>query len=301
MNRASFPALGTTAIVAVVNGARLQAALNTLEHELAEADSACSRFRPDSDLSRVNASSGAPVPVGRYLADALRVALRAAAATGGLVDPTIGRPLRLAGYDRTYRLVCARNGATFRPRFEAAAGWQTVALDPERQTVRVPAAVELDLGATAKALAADRAARRAAAAAGCGVLVSIGGDVAVAGQAPNGGWAVGIGNDHAGRQDVTVALHTGGMATSSITVRRWRAGELELHHVIDPKTGRSAASPWQTATVAAGSCVDANVAATAAIVLGDAAPDWLVASGLPARLVTRSGSVERVAGWPEDA
>jgi len=176
-----------------------------------------------------------------------------------------------------------------------------VELDVEGRTVRVPAGVELDLGATAKALAADRAARAAARRVGCGVLVALGGDVAVAGTAPAGGWPVGIADDHAAASQATVSVVGGGVATSSVTVRRWRAGETELHHVLDPRTGRSADTRWRTVTVAAGSCLDANTAATAALILDGGAGAWLAARALPGRLVAVDGSVARVAGWPEAA
>ena len=191
-----------------------------------------------------------------------------------------------------------RDGSHFRPRFEVAPGWRCVELDEANRTVRTPVGVELDLGATAKAFAADRAAQVAAAAAGSGVLVSLGGDIAVAGSIPDGGWPVGIADDHAGSPAETVTIRSGGLATSSVTVRRWSSEDAELHHLIDPRTGRSASSPWRTATVAARTCVDANAAATAAIILDDAAPQWLAARHLPARLVARSGAVARVQDWP---
>ncbi len=168
----------------------------------------------------------------------------------------------------------------------------------------MPPGTELDLGATAKALAADRGAAAAHAAAGCGVLVSLGGDVAVAGDAPAGGWPVRIADDHAAPLDTpgpTVALAVGGLASSGTAVRRWRAGGTELHHVVDPRTGRPAVTPWRTVTVAAATCVDANVAGTASVVLGDAAPAWLEERRLPARLAPAAGEPVCVAGWPAEA
>ena len=300
---ASFSALGTTAVVAVVDPPALAAARAALEDELAAIDVACSRFRDDSELARVNASAGRPVRVGPLLLEALRAALRASEATGGIVSPTIGRSLRLAGYDRTFRLVALRDGDGFEARFEPAVS-ESVELDEERSVVCVPAGVELDLGATAKALAADRGARAAHAAAGCGVLVSLGGDVAVAGDAPAGGWPVRIADDHAAPLDTagpTVALAAGGLASSGTTVRRWRSGDAELHHIVDPRSGRPADTPWRTVSVAAAMCVDANVASTAAVVLGEAAPAWLEKRRLPARLVARGGGAVCVAGWPEEA
>src|SRR5437660_12643553 len=124
------------------------------------------------------------------------------------------------------------------------------------------------------------------------------------GEAPAGGWRVQVGEDStaplaAGAEAVRAT--GGGVATSSTTVRRWRRGGATLHHLIDPRTGLPAEGPWRTATTAAATCVDANVAATAAIVMGVPAPGWLEAAGVPARLVGRAGDVLRVAGWPEAA
>jgi FAD:protein FMN transferase len=297
----SFRALGTTAVVATADAASEGDACAAVERELDAIDRACSRFRSDSELSRVNRASGERVAVGPLLLEALQVALGAARSSGGLVDPTVGRALRASGYDATFRVVAARDAETFRAEFCAVPGWQTVEVDADAGTVRVPAGVELDLGATAKALACDRAATAAAAMSG-GVLVGIGGDIAVAGTPPAGGWSVRIADDHAAPLDApgpTVALCGGGLATSSTTVRRWRSGDVELHHLVDPRTGRPAESPWRTVSVAASTCVDANVASTASFLVDDA-PGWLEARGLPARLVSLAGESTVVAGWPED-
>jgi thiamine biosynthesis lipoprotein len=131
------------------------------------------------------------------------------------------------------------------------------------------------------------------------VLVSLGGDVAVAG-APAGGWPVLVTDDHRGadRTGQTVGVADGGLATSSTTVRRWRAGELALHHIVDPARGTPAVEHWRTVSVAAASCVRANAAATAAIVLGAAAPGWLEGLGLAARLVRPDGRIVTTPGWP---
>jgi thiamine biosynthesis lipoprotein len=300
----SFPALGTTAVLCVADPDSLTAARDELEHELRELDLACSRFREDSELVRLNCTAGGgPVAVSQLLFEAIEVAVSAAASTGGLVDPTLGRSLRLAGYDRRFAHVRLRDGRSFRASFAPAAGWKRLELDRSRRTVRVPVDVELDLGATAKALGADRSARAAARASGSGVLVSLGGDIAVAGAAPLGGWPVRIADDHAvalGAPGPTVAIERGGLATSGTTVRRWLAGDVQLHHVLDPRNGRPAETPWRTASVTAGSCVDANVASTAALLLGEAAPAWLESRGLAARLVRESGEVAYAGGWPED-
>lgn len=298
----TFPALGTTATVCVVDARGLETAREAVERELGEVDDACSRFRSDSDLARLNAS-GRGIPVGRRLFDEIALALDAARATGGLVDPTVGRTLRLAGYDRTFSVVRLRDGDAFSAGFAPVPGWRTIELDEERRSVRVRGDVELDLGATAKASAADRAARASAEAAGCGVLVSLGGDVAAAGEAPEDGWPVRIADDHAAPLDApgpVVSIASGGLATSGTAVRRWRSGTVTLHHIIDPRTGRPAATHWRTVSVAAASCVEANVVATASIVLGEDAPEWVRSVGVPARLVSESGRVLRLGGWPDE-
>ncbi len=298
---ACFAALGTTALVAVEEPAALAAAVSLLRRGLDEIDRACSRFREDSELSRLNRSGGRPVQVSPLLVEALGVALRAADITDGDVDPTLGSTMRDLGYDRDFALV-VDGGAGAPPRAVRARGrWRDVRLDPARRRAQLPPGVSLDLGATAKALAADRAARAIGGATGVGTLVSLGGDIAVCGRAPAGGWAVLVTEDHR-RPDgagETIGLHEGGLATSSTTVRRWRAGEARVHHVIDPRRGVPAAEVWRTVSVAAASCVDANIASTAAIVRGRAAPAWLESAGLPARLVAGDGSVLRVGRWPE--
>ncbi len=297
----SWQALGTTVALVVRDAGAHAAARRAVEAELAAIDAACSRFRPDSELAAVNAAAGRAVRVSPVLLDALAVALRAAAITGGLVDPTVGRALELAGYDRDFARV--RDSRVRRIRVARVEGWRVVELDREAGTVRIPAGVRLDLGATAKALAADRAAERALAAAGdaVGVLVNLGGDIATAGAAPPGGWAVRVADSHragpdAPGQDLRIA--SGGLSTSSTTVRRWRRRGGVAHHIVDPRTGAPAVEHWRTVSVTALNCVDANIASTAAIVLGPAAPAWLADAGLPARLVTVDGAVETTADWP---
>lgn len=298
--RLCFPALGTSAVLVVTEPAMLPAAERVLRRTLNDIDNACSRFRPDSEISRVLAGSGRATTVSPLLARALGVAMGAAEATDGLVDPTVGAAVSALGYDRDFTEVSQDDPA---PVAEAAAapGWWRVRFDPRSRQVVVPRGVLLDLGATAKALAADLAAQAAAVEAGCGALVSLGGDLAVAGSPPDGGWRVGIGDDHVRADvdpDVVVTIAAGGLATSSTSRRRWRRGGRTVHHIIDPRTGDVAAAVWRTVSVTARSCVDANTASTAAIVLGVEAPGWLAGRGLPARLVGTNGEIVTVAGWP---
>jgi thiamine biosynthesis lipoprotein len=170
-------------------------------------------------------------------------------------------------------------------------------------TVRVSRGVTLDLGATAKALAADRAAASAREATGAGVLVSVGGDIATAGGAPAGGWRIRVTDDHRAEDTApgqSITLWGGGLATSSTTTRRWRTESGAAHHLVDPATGRPADGPWRTVSVTAATCLDANIASTAAIIRGERAAQWLESLGLPSRLVSVEGGVRHLAGWPSD-
>ena len=295
-----FAALGTTAELAVTEAAALEPARRVLDAELAEIDRACSRFRGDSDLVRVNAGAGNWTAVRPTLVEALLVARRVARLTAGAVDPTVGVAMRRLGYDRDFSQVAA-SGPAVTVTFSRVPGWQTVEVDPARSRARVPRGVELDLGATAKAWCADRAAARAAATTGTGVLVALGGDVAVAGPAPVDGWPVAVGDDHRAPgegPETAVAVHAGGLATSGTSVRRWSRGGEALHHVVDPATGAPAATLWRTASVMASTCVDANAVSTASLVLGRRAPAWLDELGVPARLVTANGEVLTFGAWP---
>jgi thiamine biosynthesis lipoprotein len=298
--RISFPALGTTAVLVVADRAGLPAAERALRHTLAAVDETCSRFRSDSEISRLHRATGRATTVSPLLARALAVALRAAETTNGLVDPTVGAAVRGLGYDRDFAAVEPDDPAPL-GRARPAPGWWRLRFDPVSRRVVIPRGVEIDLGATAKALAADLAAAEAATRAGCGVLVSLGGDLAVAGDPPDGAWRVAIGDDHVRadtRPEATVTVVSGGLATSSTTRRTWRRSGRIVHHIVDPRTGDAADLVWRTASVAAATCVDANTASTAAIVLGAEAPAWLARRRLPARLVTPAGEVVTVAGWP---
>jgi thiamine biosynthesis lipoprotein ApbE len=282
------------------------------------------------------------LPVSQLLAEAVEVSLRAAALTDGDVDPTVGGVMAALGYDRDFAELptaataeimdhdvhpAVHNGprSSWDPGTSAAPsaspaaspaaapgtvivrtipGWRSVSVDVAAGKLTVPANVQLDLGATVKGWAADSSAAKIAERLGCGVLVSLGGDTAVAGPPPDNGWPIRV-------QDATmpleeapdgptqvVSIRAGGLATSSTAARRWHHGGDVLHHILDPRTGLPAAPVWRTVSVAAATCADANTAATAAIIRGDKAPPWLTSLNLPARLVSVEGAITTIAGWP---
>jgi len=300
--RRSWSALGTTCTVLVTDGATLEAACATVVAVLELADVTYSRFRADSELSRLN-TAGRPTVVSPLLARALEAALRAARLTDGAVDPTVGRAMRALGYGGDFAALTGQD-VPLELRVQAVPGWQAIGYQGTARRVSLPRGIELDLGSVGKALAADHAAAAAHRVTGTGVLVSLGGDIAVAGAGPAPGWPILVADDSGAPADgpgEVVRISAGAIATSSTTVRRWTQDGIRRHHLVDPATGEPAVSPWRTATVAAGSCVDANTIATAAIVKGDRAPDWLAAVGLPARLVAADGRLLHLNGWPRQA
>jgi thiamine biosynthesis lipoprotein len=295
-------AIGTTATVAVEDADVADVALGLLAVDLADLDAACSRFRPDSELRRVERlGQGRPMPVSPLLFAALAAATEVAARTAGIVDPTIGSALVELGYDRDFAdVVPVQDAPAVAP--EPAPGWWQVRLDRSARTVRIPSGVHVDLGSTGKAFAADRSCRRIAEALDCGVLVNLGGDVAVAGPAPVDGWGVGIAlssRTAPADADEVVALRSGGLASSGTTARTWSRAGRPVHHIIDPWTGEVAPSTWALVSVLAPTCLEANSWSTASVVWGEDAPGNLAAHGIAARLVAADGSIVRVGDWPD--
>jgi thiamine biosynthesis lipoprotein len=228
-----------------------------------------SRFREDSELSRVNRSRREIVTVSKTFGQMVERALTAAAATGGLIDPTLGNALEAAGYDRDFdelepRPEVARTGAPGR--------WRAVRM-VGRLLIR-PVGVELDLNGVVKGQTVDEAVD----------LLS-------------GDGFVTAGGDYAGRGEFDVALPgggsvrvtRGGLATSGTTKRRWLRAGIWQHHLIDPLSGRPAESPWEQVTVSAGTCLQADVAAKAAFLLGPDGPAWLDKRGLAGRFLPEAG------------
>ncbi|QYX77204.1 FAD:protein FMN transferase [Streptomyces akebiae] len=297
-------ALGTSVRLVTTDPTLLDSCNLLLARHLAEVDAACGRFREDSELTALNRAEGRPVRVSPLLAEALQVALRAARATDGAVDPTVGSAMEALGYDRDFTLV-QEDDRPVRLVVRRVPGRSLVDLDRVTNTVTLPPGVSLDLSATAKAWAADSAARMLARTADCGILVSLGGDTAVAGEPPAGGWRIRVQDEIAPVDRLpehgsyaTVGIRSGGLATSGTTARRPRRGDHPLHHIVDPRTGRPATTPWRTVSVAAATCADADAATTAALVKGESAVRWLSRLGLPARLVTQEGTVVTTPGWP---
>jgi thiamine biosynthesis lipoprotein len=298
---AEFAVFGTYGYLAVRAAEALPRALRLTRNVVRDVDATCSRFRADSDLARVNREPGRWVAVHPLLVEAVRVAVRAAAVTDGLVHPLLGRPLVTLGYDRDFRELREvqelQTAAPCQPAPPVDA-WRSIELDEAH--LRIPAGTALDLGATAKAWAADLVATGLEQELGEPALVSLGGDLAIS--APDGDpWRVALAeqpSDVRDRPGCVVSLTAGGLATSSTRVRRWTRRGTVRHHLLDPRTGEPAAEVWRTVTATGPSCVAANTASTAAVVLGEAAVPWLDRRDVTARLVTADGGVRVTGRWP---
>ena len=253
---ATFAAIGTTNAILATEPSALDPALEVARQHLAELDRAVSRFRDDSEVSRLAAlarTSDAWCFASALFIDHIDAARHAARLSEGLVDFTVGPAVIASGYDLDLDTVRARITFTTPSRPTAVPGWERVVRTGERR-VTVPKGCVLDFGATAKAHAADTIARLLADQLPGGFLVNLGGDIATSGPAPDGGWHVGVeGADGEVRQVVSVTDQ--GVATSSTQLRRWTTATGSAHHIVDPRTGRTASSVWAHVTCVASSAL----------------------------------------------
>lgn len=291
--------LGTYVQLSVSDPDRSAAAERRAREVLGAVDLACSRFRADSELNRVNHAAGTWVRVDPLLVAATVAAVEAAEHTGGLVHPLLGRVIVGLGYDRTFADLQPGRTSWTRIAPPPLDAWR--AIEWEESAIRIPAGTALDLGATAKAWAADLISATVAERERTNVIVSLGGDVSVAtgGRRPTA-WPVEIYDDPESGPDTAVAITGGGLATSSTRLRRWTVAGVEHHHLVDPRTGSPARPCWRTASATGPSATAANVATTAAVVLGEDAVPWMVERGVAARLVSTGGSVATTPGWPTE-
>ncbi len=299
--RAGFAAMGTT--VSVLAPADRPEAPGIVRDLFAAWEQTLSRFREDSELSRLNARAGDAVAVSPLLFEVTRTALAAAAATGGIFDPTMLRQLVAAGYDRSFDALPA-----FQPPPVGAAmpggAWRHVALDPRARTVRLSRGVMLDFGGIAKGMAVDAALRALTDAGIARAAVEAGGDAAVA-ATPGGDepWGVRVeldADEAAGipRAERAIELCGGAIATSTTSRRRWRQGGVARHHLLDPRTGAPSAGDLRAVSAIAGSCAQAEVAAKVALILGaDEGAAFIASAGLSALLVDRAGTQRLVGRW----
>lgn len=267
------------------------AALSAVEAWMQQVEAELSRFQPQSDLSRLNAAAGAAHHAGDMLWQVTKLALETAEATEGHFDPTLGRALSAAGYDRSFDALAPDDaGSPAQPPILGA--WRRVELDAGAQTITLSPGVALDLGGIAKGWAADAALRLLAPFGPA--LMDAGGDLAVGAPPPAAaGWALGILDPLRRDADVAlVELADCGLATSGVDYRRWRQHGRDQHHILDAATGQPAATDLLTASVIAPTAVEADIHALVLVAAGlNAAHAWLADHPhLSALLVHRDGS-----------
>ena len=250
-----------------------------------------SRFRHDSELSRLNRTADQSISVSQTLWDVFQASLDADQATGGLVTPTVLEAVELAGYDRSFDDMLG--GLSYIGLWAEIHPLSMVLYDEERHTICLPPDIRLDFGGVAKGWAAYHAAERLKVSGPA--LMNAGGDIAISGPRLDGeAWLVGISNPFEPEIDmVSLHLHGGGVATSGKDRRRWMQGTILNHHIIDPRTGQPAVTDILTATVIAPTVMEAEAAAKAVFLLGSRAGlDWLEAdTGLAGLFVLDSGQV----------
>lgn len=280
MTRRTFRAMGTEIelLADTDHGGAVAGALDAAEAEFHRLEALLSRFRPDSELSRLNEAG--TLEVGPDLRRVVELALAAREQSGGRFDPTVHDAMVAAGYDRSFETMAGEGAdVDVHPRRRRASAPRDVVVDGSTLSLH---GVGIDLGGIGKGYAAERAAEILGAAAPC--LVNAGGDIATRG----GSWTVGV--ETAG-EPLTLELAGGhALATSGRDRRRWRRGGRELHHLIDPRTGEPADSDLLRVTVVAPDAVDAEVAAKSLFLAGaEAAAAEADAAGIPAVLVTGDG------------
>lgn len=262
IHRYSFAAMGTRfeLLLEAPAGARAVASLAIAASDVQRLEALLSRFRPDSELSRLNAAGR--LAVGDDLLRLTQLALAARERTHGRFDPTVHNALAAAGYDRSFELVRAGSPEGRARDLSPCGGGVTI--DAAAGVVELEPGYALDLGGIAKGYAADSACRLLAAAGPC--LVSAGGDIAASGPPAAGNWPVGV---ETACGPLILALTEGGLATSGTDGRRWRRNGREFHHLIDPRTSRSAETDLLRVTVAAAAAVDAEVDAKTLLLAGE--------------------------------
>jgi thiamine biosynthesis lipoprotein len=292
MRSHSFHAMGTT-ITVILPASRFEESAPLIEHLFARWEQTLTRFHADSELSCLNQHAGAFTVVSPLLFAVLSTAVAAAAATDGVYDPTLLKQLKQAGYDRSFELL-----PIYQPHSPTHAtpggAWRDITLDAATRCVYVPPEAQIDLGGIAKGMAVDAALESLRERGITSALVNAGGDLGAVGLPPDlDHWPVAI------PAGVTIELYQGAMATSGQTHRHWHQGEQIRHHLIDPRTGTSAQSSIQTATVVADRCVQAEVAAKVVFILGVAdGMSFLKRHRMEGMVMLDNGACEMTGDWP---
>jgi thiamine biosynthesis lipoprotein len=288
----SFPAMGSDVHVVVVDGPA--SLLDTARRRIEQLEARWSRFRPDSEISRLNERAGEAIAVSDDTIALVTRAIDAWRFTGGAFDATVLGSMLRAGYDRSFEEI--RTGAVARisPLVVAVTDIEVVG-----NTVTVPVGVGIDPGGIGKGLAADLVADELSAAGAAGVCVNMGGDVRVMGAGPDGaGWTIAVEHPWSAEPLVHVGIANGAIATSTTLKRRWMLDGVQRHHLIDPSTGEPSTADLDLVAVIAGNAWAAEVLAKAVLIRGSAHPfDLIDGSGAQALVVRSDGAVVVSSGF----
>ena len=279
-------------IVAVVDSQQAPDELESLPAHFEAWEQTLSRFRNDSELCELNRHAGVPVAVSRTLWDLFEAAREADRITGGLVNPLVMDALEQAGYDRSFdRMEFGADLPGSSAEFQFVPSLETVTAHEERRTIQLPAGTQLDFGGVAKGWAAEQSMRSLRSYGPA--LVGAGGDIAISAPRSDGEpWEIAVDDPfRQGQYIESLFVDRGGIATSGRDYRRWMRGGIPQHHIIDPRTGRPAATDILAATVIAPTVMLAEAAAKAILILGsEAGLSWLEADeSLAGLLVLEEG------------
>lgn len=293
---AQFRCFASPIVVGVTNASYLDSVVHHIQRRFALIDASLSRFRSDSELRILENSNQRCWQVSPLFYKVTDLAIRYAAATDGWFDPTVRDALEAAGYDRTFDDIITSGPGPVR-QAAPAGGWRGILLDPEHLRITLPPATRLDFGGIGKGFAVDDALATLSLQ-DVGVILSAGGDIGLRGPCPPGGWTCDIALDPEAPVEASVSLHKGALATSGLGRRHWQHGTTLLHHLIDPHTGMPGHVTWRYVTVAASTCVAAEVAAKVAWLRGAEGPAWLNSLSLPGRFARSNGSALITHNWP---
>jgi thiamine biosynthesis lipoprotein len=298
LHRLSFRAMGSQMLAILEQEAEYTPGiLSQVPDWFEEWEQTLSRFRYDSELSRLNRTADQFIGVSQTLWDVFQASLQANHFTGGLVTPTVLDALEMAGYDRPFEKLSVNMGyPANQGYFDLLSEIQPLSMvisDEVAHSICLPPGVHLDFGGVAKGWAAHQAAEKLIPYGP--TLINAGGDIAISGPRLDGNpWLVGISDPFEPENNlVMLHLQSGGVATSGKDRRRWMQGDVLNHHIIDPRTGRSAATDILTVTVIAPTVMEAEAGAKAVFLLGsEAGLDWLEANiNLAGVLVLDDGQV----------